>query len=131
MGRPKKAITLKQEQSLKEILAYHGVDAVDEVLKIATEQIEIRPDDDPKWFMDLLSKGNYELVVIGGKKFIRPSVKIRTDIFLDLAQYSHAKLRSVETKGSVDYNFNVTIKQFDTEPKRIDVVDVTPKQISE
>jgi hypothetical protein len=129
VGRPKKANTIKWEQSVKELLAAHDLNPLDELLKIATERIELK-DGDEQFITDLMD--DYELVISEGKKFLRPKLKYRIDIFSEVAQYFQPKLRSTETKGQVDYNFNLTIKQFgEDSPKRVDVVDVTPKLITD
>lgn len=129
MGRNKKANKIDWGRPLKEIAAGHGIEPVDEMFKELNTRMEVTGME-VKDFEHLLD--DYELFADGDKRFLRPKLKHRLNIIFELAQYFHPKLRSTETKGQVDYNFNVTIRQFDSapaEPKRIDVVDVTPKLI--
>ena len=127
MGRPKKNNKFPWEQSVKEIFASRDFDAVDEMLKVYYEKIEVHPGDDLEPYME-----SREVVREGGKIYLRPKLKLRLEILFEAAQYQRPKLRSTETKGTIDYNFNLTIKEFPAEePKRVDVVDVTPRQLTE
>ena len=130
MGRPRKNNKIVWEQSVKELLATHDINPLDELIKIAKELIEVRPDDDPSWIEPLLD--DYELVRMEDKRYLRPKLKHRINVFSELAQYTAPKLRSTETKGAIDYNFHLTIKEFPAEEtKRVDVMDVPAKLISE
>jgi hypothetical protein len=130
MGRKKAPQKAVFEQSVKELLARHDVNPIEELIKIAQELIELREGDEQ--YIDALMD-DYELIPKDGKRYLRPKLKHRINVHSELAQYCAPKLRSTETKGQIDYNFNISIKRFEDVPetKQIEVVDVTPKQLAE
>jgi len=117
------------EQSIKELLAKYDINPLEEAIKMAAEEIPLKEGDEQ--FIEALMD-DYEVVVKdGGERVLRPKFKHRKDIWLELAQYIAPKLRSTETKGQVDYNFNITIKRFEDAPEHNRVINVTPKQLVE
>lgn len=116
------------EQSIKELLAKYDLNPIEELLKMAREEIELKPGDE-EFIAGLLE--DHEVIRRDGKEYLRPKLKHRKDLWMELAQYVAPKLRSSEVKGQIDYNFNITIKKFEDMPETHRIVDVESKALKE
>ena len=120
-----KAITMA---SVRDIMHSNHFEPLGNLIKLAQFYTEYRDGDEK-----LLNMEDYEVVrdTLDGKRYLRPRIKHLIAINSELAQYQYPKLRATETKGQMDYNFNITIKKFEDAPIPARVTDVEVKQLDE
>lgn len=117
------------EQSVKELLAKHDLNPLEELIKL-TRPIALK-DGDEEFIGGMMD--DYQMTRNEqGERFLVPKLKHLKDIWSELAQYCSPKLRATETKGQIDYNFHISFKRFDDDPKLINVnVKAIPEKTDE
>lgn len=125
MGRKKSPAKEAWQRTVSEVWAKHDFNAVDEMIKELRAQVHLKEED--KDFLEGALEDREVVRNEGGTLILQLKVKHRINLLSELAQYQHPKLRSMETKGQVDMNFNITIRNFE-EPKAM-VTDVPHKQL--
>lgn len=139
MGRRKQLAIGDPNVSIRELVIKHGLDPVDELLKMVKETLPW-PDDEflkknPSWLAALYDKG-YEPFLIDGVRRLRMGQGRKADILCKLAPFMYPTLKSSESREQKDYNFNITIndrrgstKAIDVQAERLlpDTVEVKPE----
>ena len=124
MGRKRKLELGDPELTIRELVIKHGIDPVDELLKMVKETLPWP--DDPSWVVALLDKG-YEPVMVDGKKRLRMGAGKKTEILCKLAPFMYPTLKSSEHREQKDMRIEVTIKSFtSTQQKEPITIDTTP-----
>ncbi len=94
------------------------------------ERIPIPVGYDPEALKEMLYRFD---IVKGedGRDYLQPTVKERTELMKECAQYVYPKLRSSETKDEKDFKLTIVMKSYlpNEAPVKTTVVDVTPKEI--
>lgn len=129
MGQKKLPRKANCEQSVKDVFSRHDFNALDEMIKLLTEKVYLKPGDEE--FIDSMLEDREVVRLETGEQVMQLKVKHKINLLCEIAQYQAPKLRSTETKGQIDYNFNITIKQFKDVPEAPRIVDVTPKELTE
>lgn len=114
--------------SVRDIVHSHKYDPLSNLIKLRQFYTPYQDGDEK-----LVNMDDYEVVrdTLDGKRYLRPRLKHLIAIDSELAQYLFPKLRATETKGQMDYNFNITIKKFEEAPIPARVTDVEVKELRE
>jgi hypothetical protein len=125
MGRKKQLHIGDPELTIRELVIRHGVDPVDELLKMVKESLPWP--DDPTWVTALLDKG-YEPRMIDGKKRLIMGAGRKAEILCKLTPFMYPSLKSSEHREQKDLRIEVTVKQFgqNSQPRETITVDVPP-----
>lgn len=116
MARPKRIAEFK---SARDIMRDHGVDAIEELVKIAQTEVELT-DEESRHPAIQSMLGTYDLVPgEGGKWILRLGVSRRIDAWKEIARYSHPQLRSTEFKVEEDRQITVIIQSFKAEGDKV------------
>lgn len=124
MGRKKSPAKEAWQRTVSEVWAKHDFNAVEEMIKVLYEKVHLKEED--KEFVGDMLEDREVVRTEDGSLILQLKVKHRINLLCELAQYQAPKLRSMETKGQVDMNFNITIRNF--EDKAL-VTDVPHKQL--
>lgn len=134
MPRHKKAPDLIKsgKYTLEELVAIHEHDPAEALFKLLTKDAPF-PEDAPDVAASLLDSHEIYLNEKGVKR-LRLKTRLRIEINRELMQYFNPKLRGQEIRGTVDHNFNITIKTFEPpkslpEPSSQSVIDVAVEKV--
>lgn len=114
--------------SVRDIVHAHKFNGLENLIQLAQSYRPYHEGDEK-----LVNMDDWEVVRdhLDGKRYMRPRLKHLIYINSELAQYLYPKLRATETKGQMDYNFNITIKKFEDTPIPARVTDVKPAELAE
>lgn len=135
MGRKKKLDPTDPNNSVRVILAKHGLDPFDEAIKAYKETLPWPDkeflDANPSWLSALYDKGWEPFQTEDGKRRLRMGQGRRVELMTKLAPFVYPTLRASETKSTVDNTLTVRVIQFRAdEPKRIEApaIEVLPEK---
>lgn len=129
MPRPKRSIVTSPDR-VRELCIKYGIDPFEEMVKMYRETFPVPTDMTPEQLVVMLER--YDLIEVDGKKRLQHPVRERTDLMRECAKYVYAQKRATETREEKDFKVTVVIQTFGQEqPKRVDIVDVTPPQLTD
>lgn len=126
MPRPRRSIVTSPDR-VRELCIRYGIDPFEEMVKMYRETIPIPEGVDPEVLKPMMER--YDIITMpDGKKRLQHPVRERTDLMKECAKYVYAQKRATETREEKDFKLTVLIQTFGKEePKRVEVVDVTPQ----